>query len=112
MPPTPCLTVEAQRTLALAVAKSVDLASFRILLSILRAAGVDFADAWNVCLPPPKADRQRVALREALVATRPSWERAYLGEPPERHEAQLAALVPFLLDEEAEPVEAGAVMVA
>ena len=104
--------VEPEAYARLAVAESDDFASFRILLGILRAAGCDFADAWRVCLPPPKADRQRVALREALVATRDAWARAWDREPPTPAEARLVALAPFLLDEEAEPVEARAVMVA
>ena len=86
--------------------------SFRILLSILRAAGVAFDDAWRVCLPPPRADRERVALRSALDETRDAWARAYLGQPAERGEVAVSILAPLLLDEEAAPVEARAVMVA
>ena len=81
------------------MAKSDDLASFRILLGILRAAGVDFADAWSACLPPPLPDRQRVALRSALDATRDAWARAYLGEPADRGEVAVSILAPLLLDE-------------
>jgi hypothetical protein len=98
-------------TLATPVAD--DLASFSLVMRTLKRAGVDdFSIAWAIALPPPKADVQRVALRAALAETRDSWARAWDREPPTPAEARLVALAPFLLDEEAEPVEAGAVMVA
>ena len=93
--------------------RNVDaLVSFGFAMRVLRAAGVTFDDAWEIAFPQSEATRESGPLREALRATRPSWERAYLGQPAERGEAALSILAPLLLDDPAEPVEAGAVMVA
>ena len=54
-----------------AVAKGAadPIVSFRVALTILRNAGATVDDAWAIALDPPKADVQRVGLREALSAT-------------------------------------------
>jgi hypothetical protein len=107
--------VERRPRLALAVAskRNADaIVSFRLTLAILRGAGVAFDDAWTVAFPQPEATRESAPLREALRSTRDSWARAYVGEPAERGEVAVTMLAPLLLDEAAEPVEAGAVMVA
>lgn len=85
--------------------------SFRLAPSILRAAGWDFADAWNACLPAPRGDRQRMA-REALIATREAWARAYAGQPAERGEVAVSILAPFLVDDAADATETSAIVVA
>jgi hypothetical protein len=78
------------------------LATTRLVLAILRAEGVPFADAWAVALPQPRPHRDRVALRRALDATAEAWERAYLGEPPSAGETAAASLVAWAQPDAAE----------
>jgi hypothetical protein len=74
-----------------------EIVSFRVALAVLREAGVDFATAWDVAVPAPLADRNRVALREALTSTKAAWARAC--EPPTRGELA-AAMIPALARED------------
>ena len=108
LPPTPCLSVEPRRTLALAVAKSDDLATFSLIMRTLKRAGLDdFGIAWSCALPPSLPDRDRVALRSALDETQGAWLAAWDGEDATPAEARLVALALILDDEpiNAAPVE-------
>lgn len=91
---------EAYARRAVASKRNVDtIVSFGFVMRTLRAAGVDFATAWEIAFPKSDSSRDSAPLRTALAETRDSWERAYLGEPPERGEAAVSILAPFLLDE-------------
>jgi len=78
-----------------------DLATVRLVLATLRASGVGFDDAWPIAFPASRPDRQTVTLRDALDETRPSWQRAYVGEPATRSEQAAALLVGYAVDDPA-----------
>jgi hypothetical protein len=76
------------------MAEGIDpIVRFRRSLGTLRSWGLSFDSAWSLSFPRGTASRESRPLREALIATRPAWERAYLGVPPER--AELAAVTMF-----------------
>jgi hypothetical protein len=83
-----------------AVAETTDpIVRFRLSLAVLRSWGLSFDAAWSLALPRPLPDRERVALRSALNATRDRWRAAWEGEPPTPAERVLAMLGPMPVDD-------------